>query len=248
MFKPVNPKQSFPEMEAELTRFWKKNNIFEKSVENRNVKDRYVFYDGPPFITGTPHYGSLFPSIAKDVVPRYQTMKGKRVERVWGWDCHGLPIETKVEKNLGIKNRRDIEKFGILKFIEECYKYTKDTSAEWKWYIDKIARWVDFDNSYKTMDQDYMESVIWVFKQLMDKGLIYEGMRTSLYCTRCGTPISNFEIAMDNSYADMEDPAVTVKFPVTEAGEFKGVNILAWTTTPWTVPSNKALELLLDYT
>ncbi|HLD03261.1 MAG TPA: class I tRNA ligase family protein, partial [Candidatus Dojkabacteria bacterium] len=241
MFKPVNPKQSFPEMEAELTRFWKKNNIFEKSVNIRSIKDRYVFYDGPPFITGTPHYGSLLPSIAKDVVPRYQTMKGKRVERVWGWDCHGLPIETKVEKNLGIKNRRDIEKFGILKFIEECYKYTKDTSAEWKWYIDKIARWVDFDNSYKTMDQDYMESVIWVFKQLMDKGLIYEGMRTSLYCTRCGTPISNFEIAMDNSYADMEDPAVTVKFPVTEAGEFKGVNILAWTTTPWTVPSNKAL-------
>jgi isoleucyl-tRNA synthetase len=243
MFKPVNPKQNFPELEGEITKFWKENKIFEKSVENRSAKNSYIFYDGPPFITGTPHYGSLLPSIAKDVIPRYQTMRGKRVERVWGWDCHGLPIENKVEKKLGIKNRREIEKYGIDKFIDECYNYTRETSAEWKWYIDKIGRWVDMDNAYRTMDQDYMETVMWVFKQLHEKNLIYKGMRTSLYCTRCGTPVSNFEIAMDNSYADMEDPAVTVKFPVTSSGEFSDSSILAWTTTPWTLPSNKALVI-----
>ncbi|HRP50988.1 MAG TPA: class I tRNA ligase family protein [Candidatus Dojkabacteria bacterium] len=243
MFKPVNPKQNFPELEGEITKFWKENKIFEKSVENRSAKNSYIFYDGPPFITGTPHYGSLLPSIAKDVIPRYQTMRGKRVERVWGWDCHGLPIENKVEKKLGIKNRREIEKYGIDRFIDECYNYTRETSAEWKWYIDKIGRWVDMDNAYRTMDQDYMETVMWVFKQLHEKDLIYKGMRTSLYCTRCGTPVSNFEIAMDNSYADMEDPAVTIKFPVTTPGEFSDSSILAWTTTPWTLPSNKALVI-----
>ncbi len=211
-FKKVNPKQNFPKLEEEITHFWKKNKIFEKSVENRPKSNRYVFYDGPPFITGMPHYGSLLPSIAKDVVPRYWTMKGKRVERVWGWDCHGLPIENKVEKKLNLKNRRDIEKLGIQRFIDECYSYTTQVSSEWEWYIDKIGRWVDFKNSYKTMDQDYMETVIWVFKQLWEKKLIYKGTRVSLYCTRCGTPISNFEIAMDNSYSDMPDPAVSVKF------------------------------------
>ena len=243
MFKTVNPILNFPLLEGEVTKFWKENNIFEKSISNRSADNKYIFYDGPPFITGTPHYGSLLPSIAKDVVPRYQTMKGHQVSRVWGWDCHGLPIETRVEKDLNIKNRKDIGKFGIQKFIDECYKYTRSTSAEWKWYIDKIGRWVDFDNSYKTMDQDYMETVMWSFKTLYDKKLVYEGTRTSLYCTRCGTPISNFEIAMDNSYADMEDPAVTIKFPVLTKGEFEGMNILAWTTTPWTLPSNKALVL-----
>jgi isoleucyl-tRNA synthetase len=230
-------------MEDEINKYWQANQIFIKSVNNRSDSSKYVFYDGPPFITGTPHYGSLLPSIAKDVVPRYQTMKGNKVERVWGWDCHGLPIETKVEKNLGIKNRRQIEEYGIQKFVDECYSYTRNTSAEWKWYIDKIGRWVDFDNSYKTMDQNYMESVMWVFKQMMDKGLVYEGVRVSLFCTRCGTPISNFEIAMDNSYAEMEDPGVTIKFPVLTPGKFQGTSILAWTTTPWTLPSNKALVL-----
>ncbi len=243
MFKPVNNTQNFAELENAITAFWKANHIFEKSVSQRSADNKYVFYDGPPFITGAPHYGSLLPSIAKDVIPRYQTMKGHRVERVWGWDCHGLPIENKVEKALNINNRREIESFGIQKFVDECYKYTRNTSAEWRWYVDKIGRWVDLDNSYKTMDQDYMESVLWVFKQLYGKGKIYEGMRTSLFCTRCGTPISNFEIAMDNSYAMMEDPAVTIKFPVLDEGKFKGANLLAWTTTPWTLPSNRALVL-----
>lgn len=241
MFKTVNPGQNFSELENGITSFWQEHDIFQKSLQLREGGERYIFYDGPPFITGTPHYGSLLPSIAKDVIPRYQTMNGKYVERIWGWDCHGLPIENKVEKELGINNRRDIEKFGIRKFIDSCYKYTRNTSAEWRWYIDKIGRWVDMDNSYKTMDQDYMESVIWVFKQMWDKKMIYEGVRTSLYCTRCGTPVSNFEIAMDNSYEDMEDPAVTIKFPITSEGKFKGISVLAWTTTPWTLPANKAL-------
>lgn len=214
MFKKVDSKLNISTQEEETLNFWKKNKTFEKSVQIRSENDKYVFYDGPPFITGTPHYGSLLSRIAKDVVPRFWTMRGKRVERIWGWDCHGLPIENIVEKKMGLNSRRDIEKIGIEKFVEECYNYTQNTSAEWEWYKDKIGQWVDFDNAYKTMDLDYMESVMWVFKNLHDKNMIYEGTRVSLYCTRCGTPISNFEIAMDNSYEVMNDPAVTVKFPV----------------------------------
>ena len=245
VFNKINPKQSFPELEAKIIEFWKTNNIFKKSIDQRPEDNKYVFYDGPPFITGMPHYGHLLGSIAKDVVPRYWAMEGKRVERKWGWDCHGLPIENKVEAKLGLKNRRDIETLGIQKFVNECYSYTKETSAEWEWYIDKIGRWVDFENSYKTMDQDYMETVIWVFKQLWDKNYIYKGTRVSLFCTRCGTPVSNFEIAMDNSYEDMEDPAVTIKFPIINKQlpmpELENASLLAWTTTPWTLPSNRAL-------
>lgn len=233
--------KTVPQMEDEVLEYWKKNRVFEKSVEKNPADNSYVFYDGPPFISGLPHYGHLLGSIAKDVIPRYWTMKGKRVERVWGWDAHGLTVENKVQTRLGIKNRRDIEKFGLEKFTEECYKYTSEISAEWAWYVDKIGRWVDFDNAYRTTDKNYMESVIWAFKQLYDKGLIYEGVRTSLYCTTCGTPVSNFEIAMDNSYKDYEDPAITVKFKVLSEGKFKGDFILAWTTTPWTIPSNRAL-------
>ena len=233
--------KTIPQLETEVLNFWKKNKIFEKSVEKNSADDSYVFYDGPPFISGLPHYGHLLGSIAKDVIPRYWTMKGKRVERVWGWDAHGLTVENKVQKELGIKNRRDIEKFGLEKFTEECYRYTSQVSAEWEWYVDKIGRWVDFKNAYRTTDQPYMESVIWAFKQLYDKGLIYEGIRTSLYCTTCGTPVSNFEIAMDNSYKDFEDPAITVEFKVLTKGKFMGDYLLAWTTTPWTIPSNRAL-------
>jgi len=240
--------KTIPEMEDDTTRFWKENSIFEKSVNKNPAENAYIFYDGPPFISGLPHYGHLLGSIAKDVIPRYWTMKGKRVERVWGWDAHGLTVENKVQQRLGIKNRKDIEKFGLEKFTEECYKYTSETSAEWEWYIDKIGRWVDFKHAYKTIDQNYMESVIWAFKQLYDKGLVYEGIRTSLFCTTCGTPVSNFEIAMDNSYKEVEDPAITVKFPVITEGKFKGFNILAWTTTPWTMPSNRALVVDPDAT
>ncbi len=238
MFNKVNPKQNFPEQEHETIKFWKKNRIFEKSVESKPEDDKYVFYDGPPFITGTPHYGTLLSRIAKDVIPRYWTMNGKRVERQWGWDCHGLPIENKVEKELGLNNRRDIEKIGVDKFIEGCYSYTQRTSADWEWYKDHIGQWVDFENAFKTMDQNSMETVMWVFKTLYEKDLIYEGNRVSLFCTRCGTPVSNFEIAMDDSYDIMNDPAITIKFKVKDAED---TYILAWTTTPWTLPSNRAL-------
>lgn len=237
----VPDKKLIPEFEQEILEFWKKNKIFEKSVEKNPEDQLYVFYDGPPFISGLPHYGHILGSVAKDVVPRYWTMKGKRVERVWGWDAHGLTVENRVQEELGIKNRRDIEAYGLDKFTPACYEYTSRISAEWEWYVDRIGRWVDFKNAYRTTDQSYMESVMWAFKQLYEKGYIYEGVRTSLFCATCGTPVSDFEIAMDNSYKDAEDPSITVKFPILTGGKFKGANILAWTTTPWTLPSNRAL-------
>ncbi len=253
MFKSVDSKPDFSKLEEKILEFWKKNKTFEKSIEQRPESQAYSFYDGPPFVTGTPHYGTLLSSIAKDLVPRFWSMKGKRIRRVWGWDCHGLPIENKVENKLGLKSRKDIEKIGIKKFIEECHNYVATASPEWQWYIDHIGRWVDFENSYKTMDKDYMETVIWVFKQIYDKGLIYKGKRVSLFCPRCSTPVSNFEIAMDNSYAMMEDPAITIKFNVlkdeksqallSKLPENVNLFILAWTTTPWTLPSNSALAI-----
>ena len=240
MFK-VPENKNIPEIENDILRYWKDNNIFERSVSERSIDNPYVFYDGPPFISGLPHYGHLLGSIAKDVIPRYWTMKGKRVERVWGWDAHGLTVENRVQKRLGIPSRRNIEEYGLEAFTKECYNYTSEISAEWEWYIDKIARWVDMKNAYKTIDIDYMESVIWAFKELYTKGLIYEGVRTSLFCTTCGTPVSNFEIAMDNSYKDVEDPSIIVEFPILNEGNFKDTIVLAWTTTPWTIPSNRGL-------
>ena len=234
-------KKTIPEFESDVLNFWKKNNVFEKSVEKNPEDNLYVFYDGPPFVSGLPHYGHLLVSIAKDVIPRFWTMRGKRVERVWGWDAHGLTVENKVQEKLGIKNRRDIEGYGLDKFTQACYEYTSKTSAEWEWYIDRVGRWVDFNNPYRTTDQKYMESVMWAFKQIYDKDLIYEGIRTSLFCPTCGTPVSDFEISMDNSYREEEDPSITVKFKVISDGKFNGQYLLAWTTTPWTLPSNRAL-------
>jgi len=240
MFEPVEPKPDFPKLEEKTLEFWEKNKIFEKSIEIRPKDKIYSFYDGPPFITGLPHYGSLLSSIAKDVIPRYQTMKGSRVRRVWGWDCHGLPAENEVEKNLGLKSKKDIEKLGVGKFVEACRRFVSQTSAEWEWYVDHIGRWVDFKNAYKTMDLDYMETVLWVFKTLYDKGLIYKGKRVSLFCPRCSTPLSKFEITMDEgSYRDIQDPAITIKFKIKDEDKY----ILAWTTTPWTLPSNFALAV-----
>jgi len=236
-------KLNFPQMEEEVLAFWKKNKIFEKSVKQRPKNKPYSFYDGPPFVTGLPHYGHLLGSIAKDVYPRFFTMKGKRVRRVWGWDCHGLPVENAVEKKLGLKNRGDIEKIGLDKFINECRLYVSETSAEWNWYIDHIGRWVDFKNAYRTLDLTYMESVIWAFKKLYEKGLIYKGFRVSLFCPRCSTPISQFEIAMDNSYKNMQDPAVTVKFKIKNK---KNLYFLVWTTAPWTLPANTAIAIGAD--
>ena len=192
-FDSVTPKVDFPALEEKILKFWKENKIFEKSVENRPENKTWTFLDGPPFITGLPHYGTLLSSIPKDLFPRYWTMKGFRVRRVWGWDCHGLPAENKVENKFGIKRKRDIEeKFGVKRFIDECKLYVKNVSSEWEWYVDHIARWVDFQNSYKTMDLDYMESVMWVFSKIYKKGYIYKGLRVSLYCPHRYSPFYKF--------------------------------------------------------
>ncbi|MCK4524954.1 MAG: class I tRNA ligase family protein, partial [Candidatus Andersenbacteria bacterium] len=238
-------------MEEEVLDFWQRAEIFKKSIAKDAPKGNYVFNDGPPFITGLPHYATLLPSIAKDVVPRYWTMKGYRVERIWGWDCHGLPAENKVEEKLGLKNKKDIEELGISKFINACRSYVDKGSEQWEWYINRIGRWVDMKNAYKTMDLKFMESVIWSFKKLYDTGFIYEGYRTSLHCPRCATPLSKFEITMDaGSYRDVTDRSVVVKFRVKNSNEKKenmGIDgntyLLAWTTTPWTLPGNLSLAV-----
>lgn len=232
--------KSLFELEESVLEFWQKDQTFQKSLDKNPPNQTFSFYDGPPFVTGQPHYATLLPSIAKDIIPRYQTMKGKRVRRVWGWDCHGLPAENQVEKQLGLKSKKDIETLGVDKFIEACRVYVGQTSDQWRWYIDHIGRWVDLDHAYRTDSLNYMESVMWVFKELYDKGLIYQGRRVSLYCPRCATPLSKFEITMDDgNYRDVEDPAVTVKFKAKDANEF----FLAWTTTPWTLPANLALAV-----
>jgi isoleucyl-tRNA synthetase len=224
------------EYEKELIAYWKENKTFEKSVSMRPAENAYVFYDGPPFITGVPHHGTLLSSIVKDAVPRYFTMKGKRVERVWGWDCHGLPAEVFTEKKLGITKKEDIYKIGLEKYILTCRENMVQTGSLWEDTIERIGRWVDFRGAYKTMDKEYMESVWWAFKKLYEAGKIYEGEKVLLYCTKDATPLSKAEVAMDNSYQDVTDPSVYVKF------KLKGENrsILAWTTTPWTLPANTA--------
>lgn len=248
MFKPVSPKIDLPKLEEEILDYWKKNNIFEKSIQLRPEDKKWTFLDGPPFVTGMPHYGSLLSSLPKDVFGRYWTMKGYRVRRVWGWDGHGLPIENKVEGKLDIKRKKDIEEVvGVDKFIAECKKYVEVVSDEWEWYVDKIGRWVDFKNAYKTWHLPYMESVMWVFKQMYDKGYIYKGLRVSLYCPHCSTPISNFEVAMDaDNYKELTDAATTYKYPL--SGE-ENTYILAWSTTPWNKIVTPALAVNpgLDY-
>jgi isoleucyl-tRNA synthetase len=240
-FTAVPAELKFAEMDEKVLDFWKRGHIFEQSIDEKSKDKVYSFYDGPPFITGLPHYGSLLSSIAKDVVLRYWTMKGYRIRRVWGWDCHGLPAETAVEKNLKLKCKRDIEEMGVGNFIEACRSFVSKTSSEWEWYVDRIGRWVDFKNAYRTMDRDYMETVLWVFKELYHKGLIYKGRRVSLYCPRCATPLSKFEITMDEGcYRNVSDPAITIKFKVKNK---PGTFILAWTTTPWTLPTNFALAV-----
>lgn len=241
-FKAVSPQVNFLSLEQEVLEYWKKNKIFEKSIESRPANNMWTFLDGPPFITGLPHYGTLLSSIPKDVFPRYWTMKGYRVRRVWGWDCHGLPAENKVEEKLHIKRKRDIvEKIGVKKFIDECKLYVRDVSSEWEWYVDHIARWVDFQNAYKTMDTDYMETVMWVFKQMYDKGLIYKGLRVSLYCPHCATPISNFEVAMDaDNYKEITEPAAVFMYQLVDEPD---TYLLAWSTTPWNKIATPALAV-----
>jgi len=254
MFKKVDLRKKYSEMEKEVLNFWREDKTFEKSVNQRDKKNAYVFYDGPPFITGVPHYGTLLSSIVKDVVPRYWTMKGKHVERRWGWDCHGLPAENLVEKKLGIKDKRDIPKIGLEKYIETCHAEMVQGGSVWEDTIERIGRWVEFKNAYKTMDKEYMESVWWAFKTLHEKGKIYEGEKVLMYCTRCATPISKAEVAMDNSYKVVTDPSSYVKFHLKADQEWAGgkyktknaVYMIAWTTTPWTLSANVALAVGTD--
>ncbi len=227
--------------EEEVLSYWDEVKAFERSVSERSGDKSYVFYDGPPFATGLPHYGHLLASTAKDVVPRYWTMKGYRVERTWGWDCHGVPIENMIEKELGLQGgKKGIEALGIDKFNTACRASILRYDAEWKKSIRRLGRWVDMDHSYKTMDKTFMESVWWAFAELYKKGLVYEGRKVILYCPRCSTPLSNFEIAMDNSYKDVETPSVYVKF---KRSGSENEYFVAWTTTPWTLPGNVGLAV-----
>ena len=243
----VQASPNFPDLEREVLDYWDEDGTFQASIDQRVAEDaeEFVFYDGPPFANGLPHYGHLLTGYTKDLVPRYQTMRGNRVERRFGWDTHGLPAEVEAERLLGISGRPEIENFGVAKFNEFCktsvLKYTED----WRSYVTRQARWVDFDNDYKTLDQNYTESVLWAFKELHNKGLIYEGFKVLAYCWRCETPLSNHELRMDDEvYKDRQDQSVTVTFPITAQGtDLDGVNILAWTTTPWTLPTNFALAV-----
>ncbi|MDO8565464.1 MAG: class I tRNA ligase family protein [bacterium] len=230
--------------EEKILQFWKENKIFEKSLEKEAPKGDFVFYDGPPFATGLPHAGSLLSSIIKDVVPRYKTMRGYHVRRRWGWDCHGLPIENMIEKELGIKDKKEIEeKIGIKTFNEACRASVLRYAHEWKKYVDRVGRWVEYDNAYKTMDNTYIESVWHALKDINEKGLLYEGKKVLLYCPHCETPIAKAEIAMDNSYKDVTEESVYVKFKIKD---FPDAYFLAWTTTPWTLPGNVALAVGKD--
>ena len=241
-YPDVDPQAKYPEIEQRILRYWREEKIFERSVEQRSGgENEYVFYDGPPFANGLPHYGHLLTGFVKDIVPRYQTMRGRRVERRFGWDCHGLPAEMETEKQLGISGRKAIEEYGIARFNEACQKSVLRFTGEWQSYVTRQARWVDFEEDYKTMDLSYMESVLWAFKQLWDKGLIYEGYRVMPYSWALETPLSNFETRMDNSFRARQDPAVTVGFDLeSRGGEPEDLRLLAWTTTPWTLPSNLA--------
>ena len=239
MFEKVDMNVNFSKQELKILDFWKKNKIFEKSVESRSPEREFVFYDGPPFATGLPHYGHFVPGTIKDVIPRYKTMLGYRVERRFGWDCHGLPVENEMKKELGISSRAEIEQYGIDKYNEKCRSIVLRYTAQWKEQIERLGRWVDFDNCYRTMDPDYMESIWWVFKTMYDKGLIYEGYNILPYSPQLGCPLSNFELNL-GGYKEVSDPAVTVRFK--KEGE-EGVYFLAWTTTPWTLPSNLALAV-----
>ena len=247
-YKPVDAKVSFPKLEEEILAFWEQNHIFEKSVSQRKDSDEFVFYDGPPFATGLPHFGHFVPSTIKDIIPRYQSMKGKKVERRFGWDCHGLPVENLIEKELGLSSKSAIEEFGIARFNEACRTSVLRYVKEWRATITRLGRWVDFDNDYKTMSPDYMETIWWVMKSLWEKGLLYEGHYILPYCPRCATVLSNHELNL-GGYKDVHDPAITVRFKTARNDEKnipENTYFLAWTTTPWTLPSNLALTMGTD--
>ena len=237
---PAQP--DFPALEREVLDYWDASDTFRESIRQRPADDEFVFYDGPPFANGLPHYGHLITGYVKDLVPRFRTMQGKRVERRFGWDCHGLPAEVEAERLLGISGKTDILAMGVEKFNQACRESVLRYTREWQDYVTRQARWVDFEHDYKTLDLPYMESVMWAFRQLWDKGLVYQGFKVLPYCWRCETPLSNHELRMDDdTYAERQDPSVTVRFRL-ETGEW----LLAWTTTPWTLPSNLACAVGAD--
>ncbi|MDR0643755.1 MAG: isoleucine--tRNA ligase [Treponema sp.] len=260
MYTPIDSKVDFPKQEEEMLTFWEKEKIFEKSVRQRDGVTgkpvgssavEFIYYDGPPFATGLPHFGHFVPSTIKDIIPRYKAMKGYKVERRFGWDCHGLPVENLIEKELGLNSKTDIERFGVAKFNEKCRESVLRYTKEWRQVITRLGRWVDFDHDYKTMETGYMETIWWVMKTLWEKGLLYEGHYILPYCPRCSTVLSNHELNL-GGFRDVHDPAITIRFKVKnwgtknkELGNIVGgdVYFLAWTTTPWTLPSNLALTL-----
>ncbi|MDR1759066.1 MAG: isoleucine--tRNA ligase [Fibrobacter sp.] len=242
MFREVKKEESFPSVEERVLNLWDKDQSFRKSIEIREGAPAFNFYDGPPFATGLPHYGHLLAGTIKDIVPRYWTMKGMQAQRRFGWDCHGLPIETLIQNDLKLSGVAEIREFGEDRFNEACRGAVLRYTEEWRKTVRRMGRWVDFDNDYKTMDTSFMESVWWVFKQCWDKGLIYQGYRIQPYSPALATPLSNFET--NQGYRDRQDPSITLSFPVvSENPRFAGTSILVWTTTPWTLPSNFAIAV-----
>ena len=228
--------------EEAILDFWEEHDVFNTSVvtpAGSEPKGDYTFYDGPPFATGLPHYGHILAGTIKDAIPRFWTMNGYRVRRKWGWDCHGLPLENLIEKKLGLATKRDIEDYGVKNFNEAARDAVMEYADDWRQIIPRMGRFVDMQDDYKTMDSTYTESVWWVFKQLHEKGLVFEGFKTMHLCPRCGTTLSNFEV--NQGYKDIKDIAVTVKLPLLDdAGELTNSSLLVWTTTPWTLPGNLA--------
>jgi isoleucyl-tRNA synthetase len=246
--RPAGGAPNFPQLETEVLDYWDADGTFRASIDRRDGAPEYVFYDGPPFANGLPHYGHLLTGYVKDIVPRYRTMRGYKVERRFGWDTHGLPAELEVQRQLAITDKAQIEELGIDKFNEACRASVLKYTEEWRAYVTRQARWVDFDNDYKTLDLSFMESVIWAFKQLWDKGLAYEGNRVLPYCWNDETPLSSHELRMDDDvYQSRQDPALTVGFTVSD-GPLAGAHLLIWTTTPWTLPSNQAVAVNPDVT
>ena len=243
MFKRVNANIDLPSVEAEMSAYWDRINAFETSMENRKNDKTFRFYDGPPFPTGSPHYGNLLAGVIKDIVPRYWTMRGYYVERRFGWDVHGLPIEMEVQKKLNLEDPQQIDEYGIGKFNEACRSQVQTNTDNWEKITRKIGRWVDFENDYNTMDIDFMESVWWVFKELWSKGLIYQDYKVLPYSWAASTPLSNFEANMD--YRDVEDPSIYFTLDARDNYKkiIKGDKFLVWTTTPWCIPGNLAIAV-----
>ncbi|QQR55094.1 class I tRNA ligase family protein [Candidatus Peregrinibacteria bacterium] len=238
MYRPIDPKTHLPDVEHKHLEYWKAAKIFERSVEQRKGCEKYVFFDGPPFANGLPHYGHIMANALKDAVTRYFTMRGYYVPRTNGWDCHGLPVEYEIEKELGLSGRKDILEMGVEQFNTKCRESVFRYTAQWEELLNRIARWVNIDDSYATLDADYMESIWWVFKTIWEKGMVYQDFKSMHTCPRCATPLSNFEVSL--GYKDVTDLTVTAQF---QSKKDPNLYFLAWTTTPWTLPGNAALAV-----